>query len=228
MEIRSSRSKSCYIHRLFRSFGSKFLVDESAHSRLAHITNLRGGEPTLNEPSKHFRGENRVTVFLSQIFSCFRILLLLLLHFRQPFARSLGIWGDRWQPPKSWDLKRHAPWEETVVAFGTPFSVGDTGRDFRGNMWLPRMGEEDHPPGNGRVKVESFRLGGKSSRPLSLIQLSPLPQIPWWKARVKKGSRNEITRTEFEFAWNPVVPPIDRSENLDDLSPFNWPSETGR
>lgn len=54
----------------------------------------------------------------------------------------------------------------------------DTGRDFRGNMWLPRMGEEDHPPGNGRVKVESFRLGGKSSRPLSLIQLSPLPQIP--------------------------------------------------
>lgn len=51
-----------------------------------------------------------------------------------------------------------------MVAFGTPFSVGDTGRDFRGNMWLPRMGEEDHPPGNGRVKVESFRLGGKSSR----------------------------------------------------------------
>lgn len=55
---------------------------------------------TLNKPGKHFRGENRVTVFLSQIFSCFRILLLLLLlDFRQPFARSLGISGDRWQPP---------------------------------------------------------------------------------------------------------------------------------
>lgn len=203
MEIRSSRSKSCYIHRLFRSFGSKFLVDESAHSRLAHITNLRGGEPTLNEPSKHFRGENRVTVFLSQIFSCFRILLLLLLHFRQPFARSLGIWGDRWQPPKSWDLKRHAPWEETVVAFGTPFSVGDTGRDFRGNMWLPRMGEEDHPPGNGRVKVESFRLGGKSSRPLSLIQLSP----PLPDSMMESPGEKGFTKWNYEDGiWIRVKP----------------------
>lgn len=74
-----------------------------------------------------------------------------------------------------------------MVAFGTPFSVGDTGRDFRGNMWLPRMGEEDHPPGNGRVKVESFRLGGKSSRPLSLIQLSPPPPDSMMESPGEKG-----------------------------------------
>lgn len=55
---------------------------------------------------------------------------------------------------------------------GTPFSAGDTRRDFRGNMWL---GEEDHPPGNGRVKVESFRLGGKSS-----VFVNSIIIIPRW------------------------------------------------